>query len=72
MRSEDIQKRIGFYKSQIKIIWIGGATSILLILLGLYNPIFVLISMLIMAITFWVCERREIKFKKNETTNNKH
>lgn len=72
MRLEDIQRIINFYKSQITIIWVGGLISLLLIPFGLYNPIFVAISMLTMAITFWICDRREIKFKRNETKNRKN
>lgn len=71
MRLEDIQRRIDFYKSQITIIWVGGLISLLLIYFGLYNPIFVAISMLTMAITFWICDRREIKFNKNEAKYHK-
>lgn len=72
MTLEEIQKRIDFYKSQIAIIEIGGLVALLFILFGLYNSIFVLISILTMAITFWICDRREIKFKKNETTSSKN
>ena len=72
MTPEEIQRSIDFYKSQITIIWVGGLISLLILSFGLYNSIFVAISMLTMAITFWICDRREIKFKRNETKNRKN